>query len=379
MNNQELYTHAMTKALQLAEHGRYKTAPNPCVGAVLIKDDVIVAGGYHTIYGADHAEVSCIKNAKTKGIDTKGATLVVTLEPCNHHGKTPPCTEAILEAGIAKVIIGMHDVNPKASGGAEYLQSQGVEVVVGVLEEKCQALLEDFKIWVKHQRPYTILKMGTTLDGKIATQEGKSKYITGADSREEVANLRAHFGLANGIILIGGETFLKDNPKLTAREVDCTKQPRAAVISTTITHSQTSYLLKERASETIFFTTHAQAASPNAAKLRTCGVTIYGVDSGKNSNKLDLKKIFSILYTEEKCPYILCEGGATLAFALLESNLVDEYRQYIAPLVFADKNAKNVFEGNELDEISSAFKLKLKSSRVLGDDIELIYTPLQTV
>ncbi len=379
MNNQELYTHAMAKALQLAAHGKYKTAPNPCVGAVLIKDDVIVAGGYHAIYGADHAEVSCIKNANTKGIDTKGTTLVVTLEPCNHHGKTPPCTDAILAAGITKVIIGMRDINPKASGGIEYLQSQGVEVIVGVLEEKCQALLEDFKIWVKHKRPYTILKMGTTLDGKIATQEGKSKYITGVGSREEVANLRANFGIANGIILIGGETFLKDNPKLTAREVDCAKQPRAAVISTTITHSQTSYLLKERASETIFFTTHAQAASPNAAKLRACGVTIYGVDSGKNSNKLDLDKIFSILYTEEKCPYILCEGGATLAFALLESKLVDEYRQYIAPLVFADKNAKNVFEGNELDEISSAFKLKLKSSRVLDDDIELIYTPLQTV
>ena len=174
MNQHETF---MRAALELAERGRWSTAPNPTVGAVLVQDGRIVAEGWHQVCGQAHAEVNCLRDAREKGVDVSRCTLYVTLEPCNHQGKTPPCTKAILEAGIPRVVVGMPDVNAQAAGGAEYLRSMGVSVEMGVLEAECRDLVSDFVTWQTTRRPYVILKMASTLDGRIATRAGRSQRI----------------------------------------------------------------------------------------------------------------------------------------------------------------------------------------------------------
>ena len=168
MTPEELAVHEgfMRRALELAERGRWSTAPNPTVGAVLVKDGAVAAEGWHQVCGQAHAEVNCLRDAASKGVDPRGGTLYVTLEPCNHFGKTPPCSHAVLEAGISRVVIGMLDPNAKAAGGADFLREHGVEVVSGVLEQECRDLVADFLVWQTTRRPYVILKMASTLDGR---------------------------------------------------------------------------------------------------------------------------------------------------------------------------------------------------------------------
>ena len=208
----------MHEAIALAEQGRWKACPNPTVGAVLARDGRVVARGWHHEAGQDHAEVDCLKDAAARGVDPKGCTLVVTLEPCNHQGKTPPCTQAILDAGISRVVMGLADPNPQAAGGAARLRDAGVEVIGPVCEAECRDLVADFLIWQSTDRPYVILKMAATLDGRIATRNGQSQWISCEASRREVQELRAGLGLSGGAVLVGGGTFRADNPRLTARE-----------------------------------------------------------------------------------------------------------------------------------------------------------------
>ena len=211
------YESFMREAAELAERGRWSAAPNPTVGAVLVRDGVVVARGWHTAYGKSHAEVECLKDAEAKGVDPSACTLVVTLEPCNHQGQTPPCTEAVIAAGIRHVVIGLRDPNPKAAGGMERLAEAGVEVEAGVCEELCRDLVADFLIWQTTKRPYVMLKLAMTLDGRIATRTGHSRWITGETARRQVHELRANVGRAGGAILVGGNTLHTDNPLLTAR------------------------------------------------------------------------------------------------------------------------------------------------------------------
>ncbi len=372
MNEQDriLYQQAMKRAIEIAEYGRYQTAPNPTVGAVLFNDAFHVAEGFHAKYGTDHAEVDCLINARSKNIDTKGATLVVTLEPCNHQGKTPPCTKAILEAGITKVIIGSRDPNPIATGGAEFLRSQGIEVIEDFMKEECDFLIRDYLTWIQKKRPYVILKMATSLDGKIATKKGLSSYITGEESRKAVAKLRAQVGSAQGVVLVGNRTFQLDNPKLSAREVECEKQPRAAIITNTLpqlSKCKDNFLLNERIKEVIFLTNNAQSVSSDAKQLIEAGAQIYALE---NTN--ELKTFCEILFEKEKVPYILCEGGSQLAYSLLKAECVDEYRQYIAPILFADSEALNVAEGAKIEKLDEVIKFDILSLRKLGNDIEII-------
>ena len=192
MTPEELAVHEgfMRRALELAERGRWSTAPNPTVGAVLVKDGAVAAEGWHQVCGQAHAEVNCLRDAASKGVDPRGGTLYVTLEPCNHFGKTPPCSHAVLEAGISRVVIGMLDPNAKAAGGADFLREHGVEVVSGVLEQECRDLVADFLVWQTTRRPYVILKMASTLDGRISTQGGSCQKITNDASHAVVQRLR---------------------------------------------------------------------------------------------------------------------------------------------------------------------------------------------
>ncbi len=367
----EIYEHAMSEALKLAEKGRYTNAPNPCVGAVLLKDNTIIASGFHAIYGQDHAEVACIKNAKKQGIDTRGTSLVVTLEPCNHTGKTPPCTRAIIEAGISKVVIGMLDPHEISGDGIQFLKDNNVEVISGILEEECKNLLTDYLIWIKEKRPYVILKMATSLDAKISAEKNKQSAITGEQSRKALAELRASVGTADGLILIGNNTFLVDNPQLTARNVECTKQARVGIITSSLPEvKNSSYIIQNRIEESLFCTNISEANSQKAEDLRSKGAKVYALNYLNNSKELDIKNFLKTLFEKEKIYYILCEGGAGLATSLFKQECVDSYRQFIAPKLFNSENSQSLL--NPFPN-SSPINLQLEKTLIHGQDIELIY------
>ncbi len=390
----KFYHDAMHEALELAKKGRYNASPNPCVGALLIDESreakfEVIARGYHRKYGEHHAEIECLLDAQEQGIEVADKTLLVTLEPCNHQGKTPPCTKAIVEAGIKKVVIGSRDPNTVASGGIEFLRANNVEVLVGIFcdqtQQACEDILKDFKVWLLQKRPFIILKMATTLDGKIATSNFDSSFISNELSRKKVSHLRANVGRAGGVVLVGSNTFLMDNPKLNARDVDCAAQPRAAIMLPSLKQKNIykHFLFTDRAKETIIFTTKKEADSEFASELRKKHIKIYGVQNTVKINssfsierKLNMAEIMQILYQEEKAPYVLCEGGSKIAYSLLKAKLVDEYRQFIAPKVFGDKHAINVFEGNTLTDVSFAHQLKFKRINSFGDDVELVYEPI---
>ena len=364
----------MRAALELAERGRWSTAPNPTVGAVLVRDGNIVAEGWHAVCGEAHAEVNCLCDAREKGVDPSQCTLYVTLEPCNHQGKTPPCAKAILEAGIPRVVVGMADVNAQASGGAEFLREHGVQVEMGVLEKECRDLVADFIIWQTTRRPYVILKMASTLDGRIATRAGRSQRISNRASHEEVMRLRENIGRAGGAVLVGGNTFLLDNPRLTARTQSAQRQPLAAVMTSRLPGADTScHLLDERPGDCVFFSTAAQAASPAAVALRNRGARVYGVDCTAGRHTLDAEEVLNTLREQEHCLYVLCEGGGRLALSLLEQGLVDEFHLHLAPSILGDADATPVFSGRTADDMEDALRMRVMRTSVLDGDIHLYF------
>jgi diaminohydroxyphosphoribosylaminopyrimidine deaminase/5-amino-6-(5-phosphoribosylamino)uracil reductase len=367
------YTPFMREALELAERGRYMACPNPTVGAVLVRDGRCAALGFHRAAGQDHAETVCLKDAAVKDVPTVGATLVVTLEPCNHHGKTPPCVKAILEAGIVRVVIGTRDPNPIAAGGVEALRAAGVEVVEGVLEQECRDLIADFLIWRTTERPYVILKMAATLDGRIATR-GTPQWISSEESRRLTHLLRAGIGQCGGCVLVGGDTFWTDNPRLTARgEFTTGPQPLACVLTSRLPEiGDNFYLLTERPGQTIFFTSPAAADSARARKLRAKGIRVphYGKDEGA-----DLAAVLTTLRREAGCPYVLCEGGGKLALSLLEAGFVDEFRLHLAPRILGDAEAVPLFAGRRPCSMTQALALRLCETKLRGGDAHLVLRP----
>ncbi len=366
----------MREAAALAERGRWTAAPNPTVGAVLVQDGRIVARGWHTAYGKSHAEVECLKDAASRGVDPSACTLVVTLEPCNHQGQTPPCTEAILAAGIRHVVIGLRDPNPKAAGGMERLAAAGVRVESGICEELCRDLVADFLIWQTTQRPYVILKLAMTLDGRIATRTGRSRWITSEASRQRVHQMRAAVGRAGGAVFVGGNTLHADNPLLTARlQEPVERQPLAVSISSRVPSPEALALFRERPAETILFTTASGAATPRAAQLRERGVRVIGLDRWKSGE--DLVQILEYLRQNAGCPYVLCEGGGKLGLSLLEAGLVDEFHVHIAPKVLGDSDARPLFDGRSPLELDEALSLRLVHMEPCGGDGHLIFRPVR--
>lgn len=372
----------MREAIALAEQGRWRVAPNPAVGAVLVRDGQIVARGWHADRGHDHAEVACIKDAQSRGVPLSECTLVVTLEPCCHQGLTPPCTDAIVAAGIPHVVVGMADVNPQACGGAQVLRSAGVHVDMGVLEQECRDVAADFIVWQTHKRPYVILKMAATLDGRIATRSGHAQSISNEFSHRSVMQLRKNIGQAGGAVLVGSTTFAMDNPRLTARHDDgsaiASRQPAAAVAISRLPGPDAPYLLiQERPSDCVFFSSAAQAASPNAVALRNKGVRIHGLDRAPSGRGLDVEQLLSLLWHEEACHYVLCEGGAKMGLSLLEQGLVDEFHLHLAPYVLGDEEAKPLFAGRNVDNITDAMRMRFMSVDIVEGDCHLVYRPVR--
>ena len=335
--------HFMRRAIELAYRGRGATAPNPCVGAVLVRDGAVVAEGFHTRYGAPHAERECLADARAKGVDPAGLDMYVTLEPCNHQGKTPPCTEAIIEAGIGTVTVGTRDPNPVAAGGMERLREHGVRVETDVCEQECRDLIADFLLWQRSHSPYNILKMAATLDGKIASSRNEPEPVSSPDSFVRVHRLRR---LADAVV-VGGNTFYADNPSLTCRLEDLPAdftQPLAVVVTSRLPQAPSQFrLLHKRPERTIFMTTETAARSTQADSLRARGTSVWPLPGEPGC--LNLAHGFERLRQDMDCHYTLCEGGGRFAMALIEQNMADELVHFLAPRILGDNTAPSAYSG----------------------------------
>jgi len=376
----------MLRAAKLALRGRGAAAPNPCVGAVLVKDGEIVAEGWHKAFGAPHAEVECLADARQKGVDPAACTLYVTLEPCNHQGKTPPCTRAILDAGVGRVVIGCVDPNPHvAGGGAETLRAAGLAVELGVQEALCQDLIDEFRVWQATNRPYSILKMASTLDGKIAARGGRAQAVSGPESQADVHRLRAQVQA----VIVGGNTFYGDNPQLTCRlgEDGTLKgfcQPLAVVVTSTLPKAYSTFnLLRQRPGQVLFWTSEYSAKTPLADELRERGTLIWGLPelrsdraSGKGAGEsLSFAGAFARLRAEFGCYRTLCEGGGQLALSLSRQELVDEFVLYLAPRVLGDAEGKSLFSGEAVQSMDETLNYRLALAESCGEDLKLTYKP----
>ncbi len=363
----------MARAVELAMRGRNRTAPNPTVGAVIVRDGQIVAEGYHRFCGGLHAERECIADAKSKSVDMNKCTMYVTLEPCNHHGKTPPCTEGILEAGIQHIVVGTRDPNPKAAGGIEYLESNGVRVDQGVLEEQCKDLISDFLCWQFKDRAYSILKLACTIDGKIAGATGAQEAVSCPESFQDVQLLRSMVGA----VIVGGNTLREDNPSLNCRLDPLPagfSQAKAVVVTGKLPENHEEYTLTTaRATETIFWTTEEQAATKNATELKKKGIEIVPLPSGEKG--LIFENGFKMLRQKHGILRTLCEGGGKLACSLTEQGLVDEFVMYQAPRILGNVQGRPNFAGSDNVLISETMDLRVSRVEQSGRDLKIVFKP----
>lgn len=346
------YEKLMRKCIALAKKYKGRTSPNPLVGAIIFDDNFnIISKGAHKKCGENHAERNAILSAKQ---DLKGTSIIVNLEPCSHYGKTPPCADLIIEKGIKRVVIGMLDPNPIAKGGIGKLQNANIEVVTGILEDECKELN---KFFIKNQLkrlPYVTIKTATTLDGKIATSTGSSKWITDETSRLEVQKLRNTYDA----ILTSSKTVIADNPSLTCR-IKNGKNPIRIILDTNLTTSPTSNVYNNDSTRVIILSATTSKKYPKHVEIIKCPV---------KNNHIDLKKAMKILYNSG-ITSILVEAGATLNKAFIEEKIPDELIQFIAPKILGDKNAISIAQGYERLNISDCNNLKIKHSKVLKNDI----------
>ena len=352
----------MQRAINLAEQGRGWTSPNPLVGCVIVKNGKIVAEGYHEKIGGWHAERNAILNSDT---DLSGATAYVTLEPCCHHGRTPPCSDLLIERGIKKVFIGSRDPNPLVSGkGAKQLRAAGIEVVEDFMREECDKLNPIFFHYIQTKRPYVLLKYAMTADGKIATSTGESKWITGETARTKVQQTRHQYSA----IMVGVETVLADNPMLNARMPNA-KQPVRVVCDSQLRTPLDCQLVQTAKEYRTVIATVCEDLQ-KIEQYRPLGVEVM-VCKARNK-RVDLDDLLQKL-GEMQIDSLLIEGGSSLNFSALESSVVNRVHCYIAPKLVGGKQAKTPIGGEGIDDLSQAVKLKLVSMEMVGEDILIDY------
>lgn len=320
----------MLRAVALAKRGECKTSPNPPVGAVVVKKGKVIAEGYHSRAGGSHAEVVALKNA---GTAASGADLYVTLEPCSTTGRTPPCTDLIIKSGISRVIIAARDPNPKHNGrGCRILRNAGVEVVEDICRMQGEELLEGFSKWITSAVPYVTLKMGMTFDGKIADRLGKSRWITGPESRRAVARLRAR----SDVVLIGAETAMHDNPSLAG--ANAKRRLRVILDSEGRLPLSLKVFNDEYREQTVVAVKNA-CSSNRINRMVSKGARVWRLPT--RNGLLSLPVLMKRL-GKEGVLRVLCEGGGKLAGSLIAEGLVDEYCFFIAPSIIGSENARNV-------------------------------------
>lgn len=319
----------MRIALEEAEKGIGRTSPNPCVGAVIVKDGKEIARGYHKKAGTPHAEIHALNAA---GDRARGATIYVTLEPCNHTGKTPPCSKAVAKAGISRVVVGMEDPNPLVNGsGIDYLRTQGAEVVSGILEEECIALNRPFIKKITTGLPWVVMKAGMSLDGRLSYQCNRSGWITGAESLQMVHQLRDQFDA----IMVGRKTVLIDDPSLTTRlPGDKGRDPQRVVVDCSLSLPLTSKIFHLQSDASTFVVCSHQADSDKMSALLDMGVIVVPL-SYPTDTYLPLRVLLSEI-AKHGINSILVEGGATLHANMLKEHLYDEAFLFQAPCFIGD-------------------------------------------
>ena len=352
----------MDHALKLALKGQGMTTPNPMVGAVIIKNGRIIGEGYHAKAGERHAEVVAIENAIEV---VTGATLYVTLEPCSHYGKTPPCTELIIEKDIERVVIAVLDPNPMVAGrGVKRLRECGISVTVGVLEKQAQRLNEVFMKYIVTKRPFVVYKSSMSLDGKIATSTGESQWITCEESRKDSHSLRHIY---TGI-MVGIGTVLADDPLLNCR-MDGGKQPVRIVVDSSLRIPEESRLVQTADTYPLIVATTSKGNEAKKRRLRAYGANVWNMPSDEQG-RVALPGVMKCL-GENEVDSLIIEGGGTLAEQALNVGIVDKMIVYIAPQIIGGKDAKTPVEGKGIQCLSDAWKLQEWSSQMMGTDLKV--------
>lgn len=371
----------MRLAIEEAKKGEGFVNPNPLVGAVIVKNDKILGIGYHKKYGKNHAEVNAILDAKNKNNNIENSTIYVNLEPCSHYGKTPPCADAIIKNKIKRVVVGCLDSNIKVAGnGIKKLKEANIEVIENILEEECRKLNEVFFHYINGKKPFMVMKYAMTMDGKIATASGKSKWITSEKSREHAHYLRKKYSA----IMVGINTVIEDNPALTCRIKDNPRNPVRIILDSNLRIDLKSNICKTSKDIKTYIATvkHNKLNNLNniekKKELEDLGIEI--IETSKNSsennkkdNKVNLKELINILGKDKNIDSVLIEGGAFLNASLLDEKLINKVLVYIAPKIFGGLNAKTPISGEGIEEPDKAVKLINGNIENIGEDLFMEY------
>lgn len=347
----------MARTIRLAERGLFTTDPNPRVGCVLVKDGVIVGEGWHERAGAAHAEVNALNAA---GENARGATAYLSLEPCSHHGRTPPCADALIEADVARVVAAMQDPNPLVAGqGMEKLRAAGIDTTTGILQIQAEALNPGYIRRMQGGLPYVRLKMAMSLDGRTAMASGESQWITGEAARKDVHGLRAR----SSAIVTGMGTLLTDDPGLNARldEAIAVEQPLRVVLDNALQMPVSAYMLSLPGCTLVLTSTNDEA---RIEALTQAGAEVSVI--GGSHDRLDLLMVMAFL-AQREINEVLVETGATLGGALMQAGLVDELIIYMAPVLMGDA-ARGLMTIPGLEAMSQCIKLEIDEIRAIGKD-----------
>ncbi len=355
----------MQLAYNLAKQGCGKVNPNPLVGAIIVKNNKIIGQGYHEIYGGPHAEINAFRSAKES---VEGATMYVTLEPCSHYGKTPPCAQAIVDNKIARVVIGMLDPNPLVAGkGVKLLEENGIEVETDFLSAELSHLNRVFLKFIQSKTPYVIMKTAMTLDGKIATKTGDSRWVSNEYSRARVHELRNELMA----IMVGVDTVIADNPVLTTRlnNNNEARNPIRIVLDSQARIPLDSKILNTCSSAKTIVAVTSSAPKEKLQQIKTLGNQVIVADN--KNGKVDLNSLMLIL-GQKGIDGILLEGGASLNFAALEAQIVNEIHAFIAPKIIGGQHAKTPVGGKGIDKMNNAINLQNIRFENIANDLLVI-------
>lgn len=360
MTNHEFY---MELALNNARAMKGQTDPNPLVGSIIVNDNRIVGVGTHLKAGEPHAEIHAIQMAGEKA---EGGTIYVTLEPCSHHGRTGPCANAIVEAGIKKVVIATLDPNPIVSGnGVKILEQAGIEVIIGVHEETSRKMNEVFNKFIVENKPFVTLKAGITLDGKIATHSFDSKWITSEEARLDVHHLRNE----HMAILVGVNTVIADNPELTTR-IPNGRNPIRVILDSTLKIPLDRKVISDKLADTWIFTSSNYDIEKKTI-LTNMGISVFHTTGSEQVNPSEVVQILG----EKGISSLLIEGGGTINAAFLENKLIDKAVIYIAPKFVGGKHAPTFLEGSGIDKMGNAIELQDADIVKIGKDFKFVGYP----
>jgi diaminohydroxyphosphoribosylaminopyrimidine deaminase / 5-amino-6-(5-phosphoribosylamino)uracil reductase len=355
----------MSRALQLAERGLWTTDPNPRVGCVIVNQNAVVGEGWHERAGEPHAEIIALQKARDAA---RGATAYVTLEPCSHHGRTPPCCDALIESRVSEVVIAMQDPNPLVSGeGIAHLEKAGINVRCGLMQDQAASLNPGFISRMQRRRPWVRVKLGVSLDGRTAMRSGESQWITGPEARADVQRLRAR----SSAILTGSGTVLHDDPSMTVRIESADRQPLRVVVDSLLSIPADAKMLRD--GHGLLIATTVDEEDERYAEIAATGASIHTFPAV--SGKVNLRDLLAYLAESHECNEVHVEAGSVLCGILLEHQLVDEIIVYMAPVLMGS-DARGMFDLPMLESMAQRIQMKISDVRSVGNDWRITAQPV---